>query len=51
MVYTYICDALESQISIRFQLDQLLDNVKKRFTEILLPEETIIKLEMIGKGE
>ena len=32
------------------QLDQLLFNVKERFSEVLLPVETVTKLEMFGKG-
>ena len=38
------------RVSIRLQLDQLLYHVKERFSEVLLPVETVTKLEMLGKG-
>ena len=36
--------------SMKLQLDQLLYHVKVRFSEVLLPVESITKLEMFGKG-
>ena len=36
--------------SIQLQMDQLLFHVKERFSEILLPAESITKLELSGKG-
>ena len=38
------------RVSVRLQLDQLLYHVKERFSEVLLPVETVTKLEMFGKG-
>ena len=34
----------------QLKLDQLLDHVKERFSEVLLPVESITKLEIFGKG-
>ena len=36
--------------SIQLQIDQLLFQVKERFSEVLLPAESITKLELSGKG-
>lgn len=38
------------RVSVQLQLDQLLYHVKERFSEVLLPVETVTKLEMFGKG-
>ena len=53
MLIPYIsASSLEYQkISVRLQIDQLLYHVKEKFSEVLLPVETVIKLEMFGKGK
>ena len=38
------------RVSIQLQLDQLLYHVKERFSEVILPADTVTKLEMLGKG-
>ena len=52
MFLTYIlANSLENhRVSVKLQLDQLLFHVKERFSEVLLPVETITKLEIYGKG-
>ena len=36
--------------SVVMELDQLLSHVKEKFSEILLPAESVTKLEILGKG-
>ena len=36
--------------SVVMELDQLLSHVKEKFSEILLPVESVTKLEILGKG-
>lgn len=36
--------------SVVMELDQLLSHVKETFSEILLPVESVTKLEILGKG-
>ena len=50
--HIYILGSLLEQhkFSVQLQIDQLLFHVKEKFSEVLLPVETVTKLEMFGKG-
>jgi len=39
-----------TQDPLQTQVDQLLHHVKEKFSELLLPVETVTKLDLIGKG-
>jgi len=39
-----------TQDPLHMQVDQLLHHVKEKFSEVLLPVETVTKLDLIGKG-
>ena len=38
------------KVSIKIELEQLIFHIKEKFSEVLLPVESVIKLEMCGKG-
>ena len=38
------------KVSIKIELEQLIFHVKEKFSEVLLPVESVTKLEMCGKG-
>ena len=51
LLHTLLANLLQHRkVTVKIELDQLLFHVKERFAEVLLPVETVTKLEMFGKG-
>ena len=49
--FVHLASSLDyHRASIQLQIDQLLFQAKERFSEVLLPAESITKLELSGKG-